>query len=123
MSSLNKEKENKKTSRNEFVKYLSKHTSLTDELIDIITESAVIQNFKKGTLLLKEGDRAKECYLILKGCIRGYVIKDGDEKTVEFYTEEEYVSPANFGKSIPSELYLECIEDTLTTNFQQVQPT
>ena len=98
---------------NEFVKYLSKNSSMSDELINIIVESAVIQNFKKGTLLLKEGDRANECYLILKGCIRSYVMKDGEEKTIEFYTEEQYVSPPNFGKTIPSELYLECIEDTV----------
>jgi len=98
---------------NEFVKFLSKNTSLPDELLSVIVENTVIQNFKKGTLLLKEGDRTNECYLILKGCIRSYVIKEGEEKTVEFYTEEQYVSPPNFGKSIPSELYIECIEDTV----------
>ena len=97
---------------NEFVKYLSKHTS-SDELINIIAENAVIQEFKKGTLLLREGDRVTACYLILKGCIRSYVMKDGEEKTIEFYTEEQSVSPPGFGKSIPSELYLECIEDTI----------
>ncbi|MDR0368770.1 MAG: Crp/Fnr family transcriptional regulator [Bacteroidales bacterium] len=100
---------------NEFVKFLSKKTSLPDELLNIIVENAVIQNFKKGTLLLKEGDRANECYLVLKGCIRSYMIKDGEEKTIEFYTEEQPVSPPNFGKTIPSELYLECIEDTVAT--------
>ena len=98
---------------NEFVKFLSKNTSLPDELLNILVENTIIKNFKKGTLLLKEGDKEAECYLILKGCIRSYVIKDGEEKTIEFYTEEQFVSPPNFGKSIPSELYLECIEDTV----------
>jgi predicted acetyltransferase/CRP-like cAMP-binding protein len=99
----------------EFVKYLSTHTSLSDELIKIIVESTVIQNFKKGTILLREGDKVNKCYLILKGCIRSYTIKDGEEKTIEFYTEEQSVSPPGFGKSIPSELNLECIEDTVAT--------
>ena len=112
MNSINEVKEN---ARNEFVKYLSKHTPLPDELINIIVENTIIQNFKKGTILLQEGDRVNACYLILKGCIRSYVIKDGKEKTIEFYTEEQSVSPPNFGKTIPSELYLECIEDTIAT--------
>jgi len=40
-------------------------------------------------------------------------MKDGEEKTIEFYTEEQSVSPPGFVKSIPSELFLECIEDTV----------
>jgi len=100
---------------NEFTKFLSKNESLSCEIINIIVENTVIQSFKKGTLLLKEGDRANECYLILKGCIRSYVIKDGEEKTIEFYTEEQPVTPPSYGKIIPSELYLECIEDTVAT--------
>ena len=106
---MNKTKEMK----NEFAKYLSKNTSLSDEQINTIVENTIIEEFKKGTILLKEGDKANECYLILKGCIRSYVIKDCEEKTIEFYTEEQSVSPPSFGKPIPSELYLECAEDTV----------
>jgi CRP-like cAMP-binding protein len=97
---------------NELEEYLSKHTSLPDELITILVKNTVMQKYKKGTILLREGDMVNACYLVLKGCIRSYVIKDGEEKTIEFYTEEQHISPPNFGKSIPSELYLECIEDT-----------
>ena len=100
---------------NEFVKYLSKNSSLPDELLNIIVENTIIKNFKKGTILLKEGDMANECYLILKGCIRSYVMKDGEEKTIEFYTEEQSVSPPSFGKKIPSDIYLECVEDTIVS--------
>jgi CRP-like cAMP-binding protein len=100
---------------NELVKYLLKQSSLSDELISIIVEKTVIKNFKKGTLLLKAGDRATECYLILKGCIRSYMLKDGDEKTIEFYTEQQSVSPPNFGKNSPSEIFLDCIEDTIVS--------
>ena len=98
---------------NEFIKFLTKNAPLSDEMINSIVETTVIKNFKKGTLLLKEGDRANECYLILKGCIRSYVIRDGEEKTVDFYTEEQSVSPPNFGKTTPSDIYIECIEDTV----------
>ena len=98
---------------NEFTEYLKKHTSLSDELIAVVEKNIAIQNFKKGTILLHEGETVNTCYLILKGCIRSYIIKNGEEKTIEFYTEEQSVSLPNFGKTIPSELYLECIEDTV----------
>jgi len=99
--------------RNEFAKYLLKHTSLSENIIDVIVDSNIIHYFEKGTVLLREGDLSNECYLVFKGCIRSYLIKNGDERTIEFYTEEQPVLPICFGKKIPSEHYLECIEDTI----------
>jgi len=98
---------------NEVIKYLSKYISLSEELIDIIEENIVTKSFKKGTILLKEGHFSNECYFILKGCIRSYFIKDGEEITTDFYTEEQSVTPACYGQQIPSTHYLECIEDTV----------
>lgn len=100
---------------NELLKYLSKYVVITEELEKAIIESVFIKSFKKGTILLKAGCFSNECYFILKGCIRSYYMKDGEEKTTEFYTEEQVVSPSGYGKKIPSELYLECIEDTIAS--------
>ena len=99
----------------EILKYLSKYVPITDEIESAIKESAFIKSFKKGTILLKKGDISNECYLILKGCIRSYYEKDGDEKTIEFYTEEQAVTPSSYGKKIASEHYLECTEDTIAS--------
>lgn len=100
---------------NEIIKYLMKYTSLSDELTEIIIESTVIKNFKKGTLLLREGEISNESYLVLKGCLRSYLLTDGEDKTLEFYTEEQPVLPLSYGKGIPSEHFLECIEDSVIT--------
>ncbi|TNE53857.1 MAG: Crp/Fnr family transcriptional regulator [Bacteroidetes bacterium] len=97
----------------QIIEYLSKYTVITKELENAITESAFFKNYKKGDILLKEGGFSNECYFILEGCIRSYFLKDGEEKTIEFYTEEQVVTPANYAKSIPSKYYLECIEDTV----------
>ncbi len=77
-----------------------------------LLESTIIKHFKKGTLLLEAEKPANESYLVLKGCIRSYLIKDGEERTIEFYTEEQPVSVTNYGKNIPSGQYLVCAEDT-----------
>lgn len=39
--------------------------------------------------------------------------KRWEYKTFDFYTEEQPVSSINFDKQIPSEYYLECIEDSI----------
>ncbi|WP_034044503.1 Crp/Fnr family transcriptional regulator [Wocania ichthyoenteri] len=101
--------------KNEILKHLSKYTKITNELEDAITKSTFIESFKKGTILLKEGDISNECYFLLKGCIRSYIIENGEEKTIEFYTEEQVVTPSNYGKSTPSNYYLECMEDVIVS--------
>ena len=98
---------------NEIIKYLSKYIPINKELEEAIIKSGFIKNFEKGTLLLEEGKMSNECYFIIKGCIRCYYIKEGEEKTTEFYTEEQAVTPSVYGRKHPSEYYLECVEDTI----------
>jgi len=98
---------------NEIVKYLSKYIPITEEMEEAIIKSGFIKTFEKGTILLEEGKMSNECYFIIKGCIRCYYIKDGDDKTTEFYTEEQAVTPSIYGKKVASEYYLECVEDTI----------
>jgi CRP-like cAMP-binding protein len=98
---------------NEFVKYLSKNSFFSDDMIKTIVENVKVKKYKKGEIILKEGCIVNECYLILTGCIRSYTIKNGEEKTIDFYLEEQAISPPGYGKSVPSKIYLECIEDTV----------
>jgi CRP-like cAMP-binding protein len=97
----------------ELVSYLSRYMPITDELADVLTKSSFVQTYPKGTLLLREGDQARKGYFILKGCIRSYVLKNGEDKTVEFFIEEESVLPMGLGKDVLSEHFLECLEDTV----------
>ncbi|MBD3629275.1 Crp/Fnr family transcriptional regulator [Cyclobacterium sp.] len=101
--------------KDKILQYLSKYTVITKELEKAIAESTFIQCFKKGEILLKKGSTSNECYFIIKGCIRSYYLKDGDEKTIEFYTEDEAVIPLNYDTIIPSGHYLECVEETIVS--------
>lgn len=94
------------------IEYLSKHIKVSDTLKKIIHESALIKFYPKGTVLLRQGDLIKESYLVLEGCIKSYILKDGNEKIIEFYTENQAVMTVITTNRI-SDLYLECIEDTL----------
>ena len=87
--------------------------AISKELEEAIIESAFIRSYKKGTVLLKEGEISNECYFIVKGCIRSYYINDGNEMTTDFFTEEQSVTPSVYGSNTASTYYLECVEDTI----------
>lgn len=97
----------------ELVSYLSRYITISEDLADVLSQSSLVQKFPKGTVLLREGDRVEEGYFILKGCIRSYVLKDGEDKTINFFIEEEPVVPIGYGKDALSEQFLECLEDTI----------
>jgi CRP-like cAMP-binding protein len=97
----------------ELVSYLSRYMPISDELADVLTKSSFVQTYPRGTVLLREGDQAEKGYFILKGCIRSYILKDGEDKTIEFFIEEEPVLPMGYGKDVPSAHFLECLEDTV----------
>ena len=48
--------------------------------------------FKKGQLILKEGDVCRHLYFLLKGCIRSYTIEDGKEVNLRFFFERQVFS-------------------------------
>lgn len=101
--------------KEKLLKYLSKYTVVTAELEEAIAKTTLIQEFKKGSMLLQAGSISRECYFVLKGCIRSYILKEGEEKTIEFYTEEQTVLPSSYGKNTPSEHYLECLEESIVS--------
>lgn len=86
---------------------------LSQEEIEAIVETMSIQNYKKGTVLLKEGQISTEVYFVLEGCVRQYYLVDGDEKTNNFFTEEQWVISMNsFSQNNPSNHFLDCCMDS-----------
>ncbi len=95
------------------VQIMSEMTQLTTDEALMIEKSFPIETYTKGTYLLKEGQIAKDSYFVVKGCIRSYELCDGEEITLDFYTENQ--SAANFNSltnSTPSTLHLVCSEET-----------
>ncbi|MCF8449082.1 MAG: cyclic nucleotide-binding domain-containing protein [Taibaiella sp.] len=93
--------------------FLSKYITLTEEEKNSILSLDIFHSIKKGTILLKEGQRTKESYFVLKGCIRAYYVIDGEEKTTAFYTEMEGLTPPCVISKTPSEYYVSCMEDNI----------
>lgn len=98
---------------NILVDIMSQLTKLTNEEVLAIEESFPIRTFSKGTYLLKEGQIATNVYFVIEGCIRNYELINDEEKTWNFYTENQ--SAANFSSlanGTASKQNFVCMEET-----------
>ncbi|RAN91463.1 cyclic nucleotide-binding protein [Bacillus sp. SRB_28] len=97
------------------MKYMTNLTTLSEEQRRMIVEELQIEEYKKGTVLLRQGDVPSKCYFVLKGCVRQHCIDEsGKEVTSNFYTEEQAIANFNHHKQDKlSPHTLTCLEDCL----------
>lgn len=93
--------------------YFSRIMPLSAEEAVAIAATMDIRHFKKGTVLLREGQISNEAYFVLEGCVRQYYLVDGEERTKNFFTEEQWVvSIKSFSEHTPSAHFLACSLDS-----------
>jgi len=98
--------------KSEIVQLLEGALELNEEEAKAVTECIPIKTFEKGHVLLREGQVSNESYFNIQGLVRKYYLVDGEEKTTEFYIEKDAISSLqSYNLKIPSNHYLECIED------------
>ncbi len=93
--------------------FISKYITLTEEEKKEFIQINTFKSFKKGTVLLKEGEQSNKSYFILKGCIRSFYLVEGEERTTELYTELEGINPQCVVDKKPSTYYIACVEDCI----------
>ncbi|MBK9257223.1 MAG: cyclic nucleotide-binding domain-containing protein [Saprospiraceae bacterium] len=93
--------------------FISKYVSLTEGEKDALLSLDIFHQVKKGTVLLKEGQKSHESYFVLKGCIRVYYMIDGEEKTTAFYTEMEGLTPHCVIYKTTSDYFVSSVEDCI----------
>lgn len=98
---------------NKFVSYFSKISPLTKEESEAIAKSMQTAIYRKGDYLLREGQISAKTYFILEGCIREYILTNGEEKTTNFYTEEQWaISLNSLSQNNSAKHNWVCVEDT-----------
>ncbi len=98
---------------NKFVNYFSKISPLSEEEAEGIAQSMQTKSFKKGDYLVQAGQMASSTYFILEGCVREYILTDGEEKTTNFFTEEQWaISLNSFATQNGADHNWVCVEDT-----------
>ena len=79
-----------------------------------------ISTFKKGQIVVREGQFSKKGYLIVQGCSRAYYLKDGKDISDWFTFENQIMaSVVSFFSKEPSPHYVEFIEDSTVIEFSK----
>lgn len=82
----------------------------TQEEKDFFAAKIIVKKIKKGEIIAREGQYMKNSYHLFKGCIREYYLKDGEEKTVGFYTVGDSLSNDETNANhVPSAVSWECV--------------
>ena len=64
--------------------YFNSITPLSAELVHEIEQRSAIKEYKKGDFILKDGKVSNYASWILKGLVRSYYLRDGEEITTKF---------------------------------------
>ncbi len=95
------------------ISYMKRFTDISESELESMAADIPIEEFKKGTILLHQGEVPKKCYFILKGCVRQFAVDEtGRETTANFFTEEQSVTIFNqHSVEKESKYSLSCLED------------
>ena len=87
-------------------------TDFNDSELEIIMPYFQAKKIKKKTHLLDVATVSNEVYYLIKGCIRLYCEKDGEELSTYFFTENMFAgSYDSFLSRKPSKVAIETLED------------
>ncbi len=74
------------------IKHLSKHISLTNEEVILLTTSFKPRYLKKKEFLLHQGEVSRQETFVTRGCLRAfYVNEKGEEHIAQFAVEDWWV--------------------------------
>lgn len=105
-------------------KYMNTIRPLSDELKEVLSENLEIIEVPKKQLILREGQTCDYIYVVIKGLLRRYYIKDGQEVCALFMDEERMaVSVNSFYNRTPGYEYIETLEPSILAriHFNRLQ--
>lgn len=104
--------------------YIRSLVDFSDQEIETVLSKSKLIEVEKKTVLVGSGDICKEVYFVLKGCIRLYCIKDGEDISECFFTEGIFASVHDsFISQKKARSFLETVEDCflLSLSYDDLQ--
>ncbi|WP_439490624.1 Crp/Fnr family transcriptional regulator [Algoriphagus sp.] len=82
--------------------------------------NAKLSTFKRGEVVVREGQYSEKAYLLVEGCARAYYLKDGKDISDWFAFENQFMaSIVSFFSDKPSPHYVEFVEDSVAYEFSK----
>ncbi|NBW35814.1 MAG: Crp/Fnr family transcriptional regulator, partial [Cytophagia bacterium] len=95
------------------INYFSHFTTFTPEEEKAILDSMTIHHFKKDEVILKANAVDQSTFFVIKGLVRKHKLVDGNDLTLDFFAEDEWIISLNsFTEGKPVDYCLTCLEDT-----------
>ena len=90
---------------------LAQFVNLTDKEFDCITSRLTHRALQKNEILLRAGQVCQDAFFINQGCLRYFYLTDGEEKTGQFFFENDwYTDFVSFVSGKPSEENIQALE-------------
>jgi cyclic nucleotide-binding protein len=106
------------------IDYIQQQTQIEKEPLEVLDALFQVREYKKYSLLLKEGSLSQEVFFIEKGIVRQFYTKEGKDITHAFYAENSfYTSLDNIYFQQPNHFGLEVLEPSKVrvAEFAQVE--
>lgn len=96
------------------------YSPLSEECKKEFVALARVATFKKGDIVVREGQFSKKASLIVEGCARAYYLKDGKDISDWFTFENQFMAPiVSFFSDEPSPHNIEYVEDSVVLEFSK----
>lgn len=96
------------------------YSPISSECQQQLIANSKISTFKKGEIVVREGQFSKKAYIIVQGCARAYYLKDGKDISDWFSFENEIMAAiVSFFSEEPSPHYVEFVEDAVVIEFSK----
>lgn len=96
----------------DFFDFTSQQVRISPKFISSFLDVVKAEHYKKGAILLREGDVCHKIYMVQQGILRFYYFQEGKDITHWFLFEKDAITEVDsFFKKQVSEYYIEVLED------------
>lgn len=96
----------------------------TEEGLEAVVSAFEGRTLQKGDLLLKDGQVCRSLALVVKGCLRLYILDEGEEKSIFFFVENYFCADSrSFLSEKPARCFIDALEDCelLTITLEKIR--
>lgn len=86
--------------------------SLPKEDKHLLDSLIQVKEIKKGQIIFNETEKDNSIYYVVEGLLRKYILKDGNEKTLDFYFADDLYFPSVLQQNKRTNSFLQAIDNT-----------